>query len=222
MKKILNLIKKYKELDMRQRAQYTTTITMIGNLVSAMIKLLFGAFTLSIFITISGFYSVGIGTCKFIYILGKEKSNEQISKERKYYLLITFVLLLSSIFYIVYMIRLFFIKSSYDYGIIPAITIALISFAELTVAIFGLFKSNKRKDLLLSGLKCVNLASAFTAIALTQAMLLSFNANEIGVDHSKYNAVGGVVFGTLCLIISLTMCFIYKKSKDSNNNLKIN
>ena len=224
MNKIRGLIEKYKALSLRDRAQYTAKITVIGNLVMVLSKLAIGIFTLSIFFIVSGIFSLGIGICKIIYLIGDKKSNRNIAKERMYFLLMGIILLLASVFYIVYMIRLFFVDSTFVFELIPSIVIAMVSFTELIVSIIGLTKSNKNRDLLLSGLKCVNLASALTAMVMTQVTLIyavSLENADATINSSLYNAVSGVCFGGICVVIGVLMILYFVLTQKTNFSIEI-
>ena len=50
-------------------------------------------------------------------------------------------------------------------------------------------------------------------MSMTQTALLSSNIND---DMSKYNAIGGIIFGVLALIVGIYMIIytIYIKSKE--------
>ncbi len=174
-------------------------------------KVLVSLITFSFFFIISALYSVGVGVAKIIYFKGLKKTNNNITIERQYYLRMGFVLMITSIIYITYMIRLYFYPSNFNYGEILAIAIAFISFLELGFSIRGLLKSNRNNDLLLSGLKSVNLASSLTSIVLTQVALLSFTMTN--TNPSNYNALAGIVFGSVCILISIVMFFNYLLKK---------
>lgn len=197
----------------------TAIISMVFNFAIAAGKLVIGLATLSVYIIISAFYSLGVGLAKQIYYRGYLKALDDPSCEPKYYLRISLVLMASSLVYIGYMIRLFFIKNSFHYSMFLGIAIATVSFFELIVAIVGLVKSNRRKDLLLSGLKTVNLSSALVALVLTQIAILSFTSSGAqAVDHSFNNALFGIGMGSVSLIFSLLMALKYRRVIKSSRN----
>ena len=224
MSKIKKLIEKYKSLTSRGKAQYTAKVTIVGNFAMALSKLAIGIFTLSIFFIVSGIFSLGIGVCKAVYLAGDKKSNGNIAKERMYFLLMGIILLLASIFYIVYMIRLFFVESTFVFDLIPSLVIAMFSFTELVASIIGLTKSNKDRDLLLTGLRCVNLASALTAIVMTQVTLLyagSLENPEAIINSALYNAISGVGFGGTCVIMGVLMILYFASTQKTNFNIEV-
>lgn len=74
----------------------------------------------------------------------------------------------------------------------------------------------KSKGALNTGLRCVNLTSAFTAMVLAQIAILSFAYNT---DSSLYNAIIGTISEGLCIAVAIIMFiyyFIYKKLSKTN------
>lgn len=188
-----------------KRTNFNGKVTMIANFVWASLKFVFGIFTASYFFCISALYTIGVGFAKKTYFNGLEyKMN--INKANKYYARMAGILLLANLIHIVYMVRLFFYPSNFNYGMIVSISIAALSFTEVGLAIAGLIKSNRRNDLLLSGFKSISLNTALQSIVLTQIAIMSFA--EAG-DSSKYNALSGCIFGGMCIMITL---FMFMKS----------
>lgn len=188
--------------------------SMTVNFFSALVKIVAGALGSSFYVIVNGLYSFAVGGAKATYFFSKKRAPLHEEKRRKY-LLLCGILTAATLLYLVYTLRLFFHGSSYGkafayflekYGTIFGVTLATVAFTELGFAIAGLVSSNREGDLLKNGLKCVNLASSFIAIALTQVALLTLN-NE--ADMTFYNAVGGTVFGSACLLICAYMLFKY-------------
>lgn len=197
------------------RINFNGRLSMTVNFIWAGMKFIFGLVTVSYFFWISALYSLCVGFAKYTYFKGRANSNDDLNKENEYYARMAIILFIASIIYVIYMIRLFFYSYNFKYEMIPSIGIAAVSFAELGVAIFGLVKSNKKKDLLLSGFKSISLASALISIVLTQVAILSF---ADAADNSKYNAISGCIFGGLCILITLFM--LHKSHKiDKKNNI---
>ena len=140
---------------------------MIANFVTAAGKVAIGIVSSSFFVLISGAYSAGVGACKQIFYRGAARAADR-EEEWKYYRNIAVGLLLSGFFYGVSMVRYFFSPDVVRYDTIVGISIAAFAFLDLGLAIAGLVRSGRRKDLLLSGLKTVNFSGALAAIALTQ------------------------------------------------------
>jgi hypothetical protein len=209
MTKLKQFIVNLLGLPQRTTTKYTARISMLGNFLVAAGKVALGIFTASVFFLISGIYSIGIGYAKSTYYAGLKKSDTSLKSEKPFFIKIAITLFASGVVYIIYMMRLFFISASFDYGTIPSIGIAAISFLEIGMAIGGLLRAGKQRDLLLSGLRCINLSSGMTAIVFTQVALLSLGGT--GAENSIYNAIGGVVFGGLCVMLSVAMVVLYFK-----------
>ncbi len=184
---------------------------MIANFVTAAGKVAIGIVSSSFFVLISGAYSAGVGACKQIFYRGAARAADR-EEEWKYYRNIAVGLLLSGLFYGVSMVRYFFSPDVVRYDTIVGISIAAFAFLDLGLAIAGLVRSGRRKDLLLSGLKTVNFSGALAAIALTQAALLSFSGEE-GVSPAvlQGNAAMGVLVGAVSCLLALRMLVRFGK-----------
>lgn len=205
---IKKLIQDYIQLDYKAKSGIGGRISLSSNLLLAFLKAILGIFTSSIFLFISALYSTGCGIGRLTYFIGSKNSKNE-RDELRYYLYISLILFSTSIIYIIYMIRLFFIPSHAHYSMIAGIGLAAISTWEMFWSIRGLIKSHKRNDLLLSGLKAISVATALLSIVLTQIAILSFTMpNE---DCSLYNALAGTIFGGMCICISILMLARYKR-----------
>ncbi len=217
MGRIKSHIRAYRNGDTALRNRYHSAWSMLLNFSVAAGKTVIGIVTFSLFIVISGIYSLGIGLAKKMYYTGCGKGREN---EKKYFLLMALLLLASSVMYIIYMICLLFSHSQTVYGEITAISIAAISFFELGIAVRGLVKCRKKGNLLLSGLKIVNLSGAFISLVLTQTALLSFTMGSTSADMetaARSNAAIGILMGCVSLALAVYMLTVYngKKKQDS-------
>lgn len=203
-----------------QSRHYIARISQLGNFIWAAVKLFLGVYNFSFFLIIGGIYTLAVGISKLIYVKGRKESNDETAKEKGYYLQMCGVLGAASLFYVAYMIRYFIVPPTENYSDLFAISFAALAFTELTVAIVGLVKSNKQNDLLKSGLKSINLASALTALAFTQVAILSFAAEDI--NSSFYNGISGVIMGSGCLIICLFMLIKYLMISKKLKEIEIN
>ena len=82
------------------------------------------------------------------------------------------------------------------------IGIAAVTTYEIVVAICGILKAKKRKDVYTEMLRYINLASALISVSLTQTAILSFT-NE--GDMSRAYAIGDAIFGFLALLVGVGM-----------------
>lgn len=208
MKKLSQVIYDYRCGDFITRNKTTCLLSMIGNGCIAVVKIILGTVMMSIFFVISGFYTIGIGMSKVIYYHGHSLPKEEKEVIYKHYVAMGIVLLVTSIIYILYMARLFFIESTIPYTTIMGITLALISFVEVGMAIKGLVKSNKLHEPLLQGLKLINLSSGLIAMVLTQSALLSVSDISSRVVNTS-NAIIGIIMGSISAVIAGYMIYHY-------------
>lgn len=173
-------------------------------------KIAIGIYTFSVFLCISGLNSILAGYARRTYLDCEKASKGDSEKEYKVFLKIALFILGGSVAFTFYMARLFYYPDHVKYGTIPAITIATMAFTELGFAIAGVART---KDILASAIKKLNLTSAFSAIVLTQVAILSFTQET---DLSYFNAIGGIVFGGLSIIVSLFMILKYLLRNHTN------
>lgn len=110
----------------------------------------------------------------------------------------------ASAVYLAYSIYIFFLGSTAYYPMYIAIGIAAITTYELIVAIYGLKKAKKQKNVRDETVKYISLASALISVSLTQTAILSFKNEN---DMSKAYAIGDAVFGFLALLVGILMLF---------------
>lgn len=189
--KIKNLINK------AQQKKFFLLCSLIYNFVWAVCKIVFGALSGLYFFCVSGGSTILLGFTKKVYL--KNYKTDDLAKKRNKSINIAILLLVSSILFVVYMARLFFVEDAKEYGLILSIAIAAFSFSEFGISIYHFFKAHKTDDILLQSFKGCSLASSCFAIVLTQVALLS----ATGADGNLYNAVTGVIFGSFALIIGL-------------------
>lgn len=172
-------------------------VSMLYNIIWAICKIIFGAFTASYFFCISGASTLLFGFTKTIYL--KNYNNEDADEKKAKSIIILIMLIFSSLFFTIFMARLFFIQEDKTYGTIMSITIATCSFTELGLSIYNFVKAQKTNDILLQSFKCCSLSQGLFAIVLTQIALLS----ATNTSASFFNALTGVIFGILSIIITI-------------------
>ena len=202
MSKFTNLILKYKNLSFNKRTDLNNKITLIGNLIWATMKFVFAIFIKSVFISLSGMYTIFIALAKTAYFDGR-RNRTSVYSERKHVKRISFALILSGISYLAYFIELFKSPQQTSYDLIFSITLATIAFCEVTFSVIGIFKSKKTNDLLLTSLKYINLASALSSIVLTQIALLSLETTAS--QSAIYNTITGMIVGFATIVIAIFM-----------------
>lgn len=181
-------------------------ITTTLNAILGIFKIILAIISHSLLLFIYSFYNVSISIAKRTSIREKQKY------EYENFYFCGIIVLIASISYILYSDYIYFNGSSSKYNMYVAIGIATLAFYNITMAIIGVVKAKKRKDIKNQTIKFTNLASSFISMSLTQTAILSFTTEG---DMSKYNAIGGIVFGVLSAIVGIYMIIytIYIKSK---------
>lgn len=172
-------------------------LSVASSAVSTVAKLVAGAVSLSVFTVLSAFYSCGFLIAKALCLKGRKESGAK--RRVLLYLSVAGVTGASAIFYTVGAVRQLVDPVGFGYGMIPAITIAAISFYDLGAAIAGLIGAAKAKDGFGVELKRINLSGALAALALTQTALLSVS----GGQALSSSGIMGVVAGAVTAIGSL-------------------
>lgn len=211
--KINHLVKRFIKSDFKHRQHMIHIVTMFLNFVVAAGKILMAIYLSSIFLIVSSLYTLMVGLSKQMYFRAIDRSLGELQKEKKYAYRINFMLLTSAVFYIIYMARLFYMSAEFEFSGFIGIAIVMIAFIELGVAIYGLIRSSKSKDILFISLKSVNLSSALVAIGLTNYVILSYiNQDDItGLTNEYSSAIIGLVIG--CINGLLALILIYKTFK---------
>lgn len=163
----------------------------LTNLFMVIIKIILFFLTKSYAFIIYSFYSLCIGLSK----------KNIFFNEKGKYKIVGVLLLISSILFMNY--SYFVIKTHYNtnYNLYTGIAIATIIFIDIGLAIVGIIKTNKKRNLQNKVLKLTNLATSLISLELVQTALLSFT--QKGVDNSLYNGICGIIFGFSSLIISI-------------------
>lgn len=202
---LIRLVKsKYFDLSYKDRSRLTSKGSILYNLSSGIIKLVFGLIFSSIFLVIGGFYSIGLSLIRMVFLVGTKKDPK---KEMDYFYIMTIILTITCFIYLYNAIRFF--DGNNDYQLLVGLAIVIYGVIDLTIAIVGLLKTNKENDLLLTGVKWVCLTSAITSIAMTQAAALALVSEFITKDLTIYIGVGTLFFGFLNILICFKMFSIH-------------
>lgn len=177
------------------------------NAILGLIKIILAIFSNSILLFIYSFYNISMSIAKRTSVREKQKY------EYENFYFCGIIVLISSISYVLYSDYIYFNGSNAEYHMYIAIGIATLAFYNITAAIIGLIRAKKRKDIKNQTIKLTNLASSFISMSLTQTAILSFTTKS---DMSKYNAIGGIIFGMLSAIVGIYMIIytIRMKSKE--------
>lgn len=183
-------------------------ITTTLNAIFGVFKIILAILSHSLLLFIYSFYNVSISLAKRTSIREKQRY------EYENFYFCGIIVLVASISYILYSDYIYFNGNSSKYSMYIAIGIATLAFYNITMAIIGVIKAKKRKDIKNQTIKFTNLSSSFISMSLTQTAILSFTTEG---DMSKYNAIGGIIFGVLSATVGIYMIAytIYIKAKEN-------
>ncbi|WAO22427.1 MULTISPECIES: hypothetical protein [Listeriaceae] len=188
--------------DRYTRCMYFTTIAVPFNAMLAIGKIVLGVFSLSFILVINAFFNIGMAVAKYLAVKTHRTSSVTERDQRKSYRSIGWMILFSSIMFIVFCSVLTISNTAIKYDPHIAVIIATVTFTELVLSIHGIINARKDKKLIMEAVKLTNFASALISLALTQAALLSFayDGNVVG-----YNMISGLLFGTISGFIGIYM-----------------
>lgn len=190
-------ILKYANLSFEEKIVFSTKFSIFLNLLTALFKILLSIFE-GFFLLISGILNIIFLLSKFECYNGIKKPLDKTFKNRNFKT--GMLLVASGIIYAIYMLRLLIVdNSSDDYGMIISIAIAFVSFTEMIIAIIGCFKV-KKSGHYYRNIKIINLATAFTAIVLTEVALMNFASDS---DSSFINAMFGLIVGGIIILLGV-------------------
>lgn len=215
MKRTSAAVKRFIKSDSIEKNRMVAILAMWGNYILAVVKFAVGVLSLSIFLIASGFYSIGMGVSRGVFLKGFRENNINNEKSKiELYTQIGIILLVSSLLYGAYMLRFIFTGYVLNLGLIIPIAIAAVAFTELVVSIVGIAKALKHHDILYKAISNINLLTALAAIALTQISILHSkieNASSINI----YNGLFGLGVAIIGILIGARM--IMKGVKKLNN-----
>lgn len=201
--------------DKLKRTKLITLITMIYNFVWAVAKIVSGIVVRGFFLCLSGASTLLLGFSKKTFYTNHNK--DDINPYTKSKIIAILIMILSAV-YCIYTARLFFVENTTNYGMILSIAIATFAFVELAISIYNLKSTSGKGDILLTSLRCCNLVSSFFALVLTQFALLSATGTP---NRSYFNAITGVIFGALALVVGLVLLIVaIKKENKQKDNKK--
>lgn len=224
-KHILN----YRKMSFESRTAFTTRFSLLSNIFLAIAKWVLAIFN-GFFFFVAGSINIFIFIAKlfcYLQIKHDKKDNKIINN------FIALSLMLAGILYSVYMGRLIYSNASVmNYSIILGITVALVSFIELGLAIKGIIKGS-RKSLFYRNIKLISLCQAATAIVLTEVAIMSFTTdyNSSRVTNGIFGIVDVIFIILISIIIFMSpklsiigkekRCYIEKNKSDETKSIEV-
>lgn len=188
----------------RSRTVKLTGAACAGSLLIAVGKLIMGIAFLSVFTCINAFYSMGMVLAKACLLKGILEEGERMQVNFRCRQAAV-ILILSSLLYMIYSLRLFWMPVVDQYHPYAGIAIAAFTFFELGINIRGIVINRHRHLRLFWALRMISFASSLICLVLTQTAILAFT--NPGIDHSSANALIGLLMGAAAALIGVGMLF---------------
>lgn len=187
-----------------EKLNQTTKLTVAASLFWFAVKLVLGIVALSSFLIASALFTFALSLSKLFCLFGIAKDEKA---ERKVYAVTTFVFVaLAGLFYCIYNVRLLYGFKPTDFGLIPAIAIAAVSFYLFVKSIVNLVRYRKR-NIYYKSLKLIAFIGALTNILLTQTSLLMVEMPEMNQIYNVYGALGIGAFAFIASIVNVICIF---------------
>lgn len=200
----MNVFEFFKNTSFEKRVKIFSIISLFSNVIICIAKFIAAAIFNNYFLIVAGFFNIFIFLSKGECLLGLMNNNRSFKFRNT---LIFLFVLTAGIVYTVYSARLVIYNdyATYNFSMELGILIALVSFIELIVAIYGLFRVKKYGHFY-RDIKIINFITALTAIVLTEAAITSF-ANA-GIENTKQNnGIFGMIVGIFTIVMSIYIFF---------------
>lgn len=205
----------FKEKTKKDRIMFYLLFTIISNLFFAILKLIFGLWTFSIWFIINAIFYIIISITRIFSIRDYIKIRyENSEKMREYigyknYFNNGILLVLLGIIYI--FISVYMLNTPVDNNMKGYIVygVAFMAFWSLGSSIYGMVKYRKKTDPILSAVKVTNYSNSLTSIVLTQVVLLDNFGEEL--DYAKVNGLAGIIMGLAIVLFGVSMVFGIKR-----------
>lgn len=175
---------------------------MAWNLLVALYKISLAYMSHSILLLVYAMYDISLIITKTTFIIKlKDESN-------KYYI-VGLIVMGSSIWYMLYSIRILIVGSPIQYNLYVSIAITVITFFNLVLAVVGIRHARIRMNLEEETSKLISLANSLISLSLIPTAILSFTRID---NISFYMGILGIIFGALSALIGVYMMFYIKFS----------
>lgn len=192
-----------------KKQRIALTLSMSVNFLTILGKIVLSIITRSGFLAVSAlvtFLSLMTKLIAFFRLTGRANLSEL-----KAFLLMALTISVGALCYATYMARLFFFPTIQSFDIYQGLAIAAFAFIDLGWALTNLIKEKKDGRLVMIGLRYGSLSNGLSAIVLAQIAILAFT--NPGKDFSFDNALAGLLFGMVDLLIGVAMVIRYFKEK---------
>lgn len=170
-------------------------LSCVGGLLLGTGKLVLGLISASFFTCAGALYTYGVVLAK-----GTAWGGILNRKDRGWFALSGLILVISSLLYGVYSLRLFLRPEHQSFHLYTGIAIAAFTFGEIGFHVYGVLRFRRRKDFGFFVIKTINLASSLICLVLTQSALLSVASSESAL-HPRANGLLGICMSTVAAIL---------------------
>ncbi len=194
------------------KSDYLKYLTFIFGIMTVIVKFAAGVISASVFVVVSAFYSLSAFAAKTVCRVFSDRESSCV------YFVVAGITFAAAMFYFACAIKELTEPSGFAFGLIPAIALAAVSFADIAAAVkeyIGVVKSKKGLDI---ARRRMDVCKAVAAIALTQTALIA--VNEGGEGLSFYIPTGIIAAAAMTISSLLTMSkgiAIYLDEKRKNH-----
>lgn len=173
----------------------------------------------------NGAYNVVLGSAKVKAVRQYSISKDLTDTEKKTkienktcYQLCWFAIASSLIYLVLSIVLTFFFQEvNAKYSISVVCFIAAVGFSKLVIGIINSVKTKHDTNLIIHYIKLLNLVDACVAIALVQRAILMMEQVE---NANYFSGIGGIIFSTIALMVSINMIIELALIKKRKMHLK--
>lgn len=216
LKYVNKLLLKFNKM-YRDKFLNITGVFCLGSFLVGTGKLIGGILSHSFLTCMNAFYTYGVIASKIqlVYGISNAKSKRE---ESIYYKKAGIILILASLAYMIYCIKLIYFPVLSTFDEYTGLLIATVTFTEIGINVYGIITERKKENILFQGLKWINFASSCICLVLTQTAILSFSDAVIdNLQSVSSNGILGVLMGLLATIVGIMMI---RRSQCINKDLE--
>ena len=219
---MINLIKKYKQLEKEDRIMLFLIFTTFGNMIIALLKFVLSLTLPSLWFFINALFMIILTFSRFFSIkdYGKIRSlNDAVEKQRlgyKNYLNNGILLIILGIMYFFVNVYIYYKGTNTTMHEYLTYLVALVAFWSIGSSIYGMIKYKRNNSPIIKAVKLTNFANALTSIMLTQIVLLDTYANTNAYNSNLMNGLTGMSVGIIIIVLGLYMIIGINKIRRNN------
>lgn len=213
--KLMSAVKKVREEELV--SVITVACFAVYNLVLGLIKNYHFATSIGIYYLLVALTRVSILSSFKIEIErhGENLTVKENKKLKRNGIIFSSLLLVLNIAVVVPIILMIRQERTYNFGMIPAITVAVYSAVKITIAIVKLIEGNKKKSVIRSTRNSVRLIDALVSILTLQNTLIAVNNSSGREDMSILTVISSFVIYAVIVFISVRAFIMnYKESRE--------